>query len=309
MRSVKQHGPRLGLGTAQFGLDYGITNDRGRSPENEVSAILETAARQGVLMLDTAPAYGEAETVLGRTLPSPSPFTIVTKTPKIAGLSVDEAVAHVDSTFRQSLTALNRPRVDGLLAHDADDLCGPAGAAIWTRMCALREEGLVGKLGVSVYTGAQIDAVLERYPIDVIQVPFNALDHRLVESGHLERLARLGIEIHARSIFLQGLLVSPGRLPATCPDDIRDHLSRLWDAWGQAGLSPLEGALAEGIHQPELSVLVIGVAGVEDLNQGLAAFDRAAATPRPFPAGCFSLSDHWIVDPRQWAVRLGGQSR
>lgn len=306
MRSVKRHGPRLGLGTAQFGLDYGITNDRGRSPENEVLAILETAARQGVSMLDTAPTYGEAEAVLGRTLPVPCPFAIVTKTPRISRMTVGEAVEHVDSTFRQSLTALNRPRVDGLLVHDADDLCGPAGAAVWSRMCALRDEGLVGKLGVSVYTGAQVDAVLERYPIDVIQVPFNALDHRLVASGHLNRLARQGVEIHARSLFLQGLLISPDRLPAACADDIRDHLTGLWESWRQAGLSPLEGALAEGIHQPELSVLVIGVAGVEDLNQVLAAFERAVSAPRPFTTGRFALSDHWIVDPRQWASRLGG---
>lgn len=304
--STLTNGPsRLGLGTVQFGLTYGVTNDIGRVPQDEVSAILDLAARNRVEMLDTAPSYGDAEAVLGRVLPRPSPVRIVTKTPMTAGLDPDGAADRVRAGLHQSLRDLNQPAVDAVLVHAVEDLLGSAGAAIWAALRVMRDQGLVRHLGVSAYTGAEIDAVLDRYAIDLIQVPFNALDQRLVTSGHLQRLADLGVEIHARSIFLQGLLVCTGPLPKICPPEVCDHLGRLRHAWEEAGLSPLAGALSVAIHQPEVSVTLVGVTRKTDLIEVLAAFDRVALFPPPFSGSRFDLSDHWIIDPRCWAARSG----
>ncbi|MGZ8313024.1 MAG: aldo/keto reductase, partial [Allosphingosinicella sp.] len=142
---------RLGLGTAQLGLDYGITNAVGRVPEGEAAAMLRIATNAGLDTLDTAYLYGNSERVIGRA-GTPHALRIVTKTPKFDDTADDAAAAgRLRSALEESLDRLGRGRVDALLAHDADDLLGPRGTAIWAAMAAAREAGLVGRIGASVY--------------------------------------------------------------------------------------------------------------------------------------------------------------
>ena len=114
-------------------------------------------------------------------------------------------ISVIRSTARWKISG--RGNVYGLLAHHADDLLVPGGRRVFEEMQRLLEEGLVRKIGVSVYSGQQIDSILELYTPDIVQLPLNLFDQRLLESGHLEKLKRRGVEIHARSVFLQGLLL------------------------------------------------------------------------------------------------------
>ncbi|WP_193366497.1 aldo/keto reductase, partial [Inquilinus limosus] len=138
----------LGLGTAQFGLDYGIANDRGICPPEDVAAILDIAAASGIGVLDTAPAYGTAEQVLGQVLPAAHRFRIVTKTPHLGGLRhADDIARAVRDAFAASRTKLRRDRLAGLLTHNANDLLRPGGAALWAAMAALKRAGEVERIG------------------------------------------------------------------------------------------------------------------------------------------------------------------
>ena len=177
---------RLILGTAQFGLSYGISNDSGRVGRDEVAAILSLASAAGVAGLDTAAAYGDSEEVLG-SMAASRPFAITTKTLPVRASTLSRAdVGRVEEAFRRSLRLLNRPAVDALLVHDADDLLVDGGERLWESLERFRREGVAGRIGVSVYDGAQIAAVTAKYPIDVVQLPINALDQRLLADGSLE---------------------------------------------------------------------------------------------------------------------------
>lgn len=283
----------LGLGTVQFGLPYGVTNRDGQPTPAIVSDILAAARAAGVTMLDTAAAYGSSERVLGQC--SLDGFTIVTKVPRLAAASdpASEAVA----TFDRSLAALRQSSVDGLLVHDADDLIGANGEAVMTALRRQRATGRTRRIGASIYTPGQIDALLDRYDdIDLVQVPLNAIDQRLVASGQLGRLADRGVDVHARSAFLQGLLLAS-------PDEIPDRLAgsrpvlRRWhDAVRQARTTPIAAALGFVRDLPGIEAVIVGVATLAQFVACAAAF----ADPRGFDATGLSCADADIVDPSRW---------
>jgi aryl-alcohol dehydrogenase-like predicted oxidoreductase len=290
---------RIGLGTAQLGLDYGISNPDGKTPFEEAERILATAAREGIRIIDTAPSYGDSEQVLGEILPPQDGFHIVTKTPFFRRNRITEQDAELlEEMFRRSLQRLRVTSAYGLLAHHAEDLLAEGGDRLVERMQRLKEAGVVARIGASVYTAQQIDGLLERYDMGILQVPVNVLDQRLIASGHLARLKERGIEVHARSAFLQGLLLmEPDSLPPHF-HGVRRHLRKFQREAKRRGLSPLQAAIGflEGI--PEIDVVI---AGVNDHLQ-LEEICRAA---RPIPTEVFAgfaVSDPAILNPSEWRV-------
>jgi aryl-alcohol dehydrogenase-like predicted oxidoreductase len=186
---------KLALGTVQFGLDYGISNDSGQTSKAEVKRILEEASSYGVKTIDTARAYGNSEEVLGQT--GVHQFDVVTKLnpAELHKLSVKEQV-------QNSLQKLNITQLYGLLFHNAESaLTNPEAV---NSLQKLKEEGLVKKTGYSLYTPDELNKLLDKYPLpDIIQVPFNILDKRF--EPQLVKLHNHGVETHTRSTFLQGL--------------------------------------------------------------------------------------------------------
>lgn len=286
---------KLGLGTVQFGLDYGISNSEGVTPIEEVREILAVAKRNSIRVIDTAAMYGSSEEVLGKTLPAGNNFDIVTKTPRFDG-NMENKADLLKQTFQRSLKNMNRTSVYGLLIHHADDLLGNGGNLLIGKMKELKEEGTVKKIGVSVYTAAQIDMILDRFDIDIIQLPINVLDQHLLNSGHLTRLKKAGIEIHARSAFLQGLLLmEPAALPSYF-DSIKPHLKQYRDSLLQYRLTPLQAALGFVAGINEVDVVVCGVNNhlqLEELCGNLMSIE-------PSMFSSFAIYDEDILNPSKW---------
>ncbi len=282
----------LGLGAAQFGLDYGVSNPRGRVPEHEVRGILDTAAINKVGFIDTAPAYGDSERILGQSWPFPSPFRVVTKTVPIA-----EGLDRVETRARRSLEKMGLSRGHAILVHAAEDLLGPDGPALWDRLQGLKAEGLFQKIGVSCYGSDEPVHLARRFRPDLIQLPCSLLDQRPDRDGTLRALADLGVEIHLRSIFLQGLLfLDRDQLPAAL-GDAGPRLSRIRRALAEAGADPLQAALAYAQTRPEASAVILGVTSAAELRAILAA----AATPVPDLDWTALALDHPVaLDPRRW---------
>ncbi|MDH4157955.1 MAG: aldo/keto reductase [candidate division Zixibacteria bacterium] len=291
---------RLGLGTVQFGADYGISNVQGQSSFAQAREILAEAHRQGIAFIDTSPAYGVGEEVVGRCLPGGHAFKIVTKTPVLgtAALTDDDAMV-VKSSFYRSLQRLGQESLYALLVHRTDDLLARDGELLWDVMSDLKKWGLVEKIGVSVYSGDQIDRLLARFPIDIVQVPLNVFDQRLIRSGHLARLQKRNVEIHARSIFLQGLLLMP-------LDDVPAYFRPVYPklaAWRnrlrEHGLSPAAAAENFARSVPEPTCFILGVNDKQQLTENIAAWN----TPVEFDYDGFAVEDENMVDPARWEVR------
>lgn len=286
---------RLAIGTVQFGLAYGLAGQQ--VVENEAGCILRRAAEAGAGWVDTAALYGDSEEVIGRQWPEGASLKLVTKTRK------GVVAAEMADGIAASLERLRRPSVDALLIHDPADLLGPRGDTLWRMLENEKAAGRVNRIGVSVYRGDEIDALMARFPLDIVQLPFNALDRRLIEGGQLARLKQAGVEIHARSIFLQGLLLAPEQEADRLFPGLGSHLAAFRRFLAEAGLSPLEGALYAALARPEISVVVLGFLGVTELDAALAAIERLARLEEELAIETFGLSDENILNPALWGRR------
>lgn len=289
---------KIGLGTVQFGLNYGIANAAGQVGEEEVRAILAMAQDAGIRVLDTAAAYGRAEAVLGAVGVARRPFRIITKLPRLPeGLAITEMAGWVGDTVAASCAKLGRERLDGLLVHHAQDLLGARGHALWAQLAELRGAGHVERIGASVYEGAEIDALLDRYEPDLVQLPINVIDQRLIAGGQLRRLNARHVEVHARSVFLQGLLLlPPERVPARITG-ARAAVERFHGVARAAGLTPLAAALAFVNALPEVDCMIVGVTRAAELREIL---ECASLELEPGAFAACASSDEALLNPARW---------
>jgi aryl-alcohol dehydrogenase-like predicted oxidoreductase len=292
--------PQLCLGTAQFGLPYGITNAAGQVAEPEVRALLAEAASAGLTLLDTAQAYGDAEAVLGRTLTPGHSFRLISKLPaqsQSAFTAEDRLVW--DESFQCSCTSLGVLRLDALLLHSAADLRKPGGEHLCEWLLSLRQRGLVRRLGVSIYGSADLVGVPPDL-VDLVQLPLSLYDQRLLVDGTITRLRDQGCAVHARSLYLQGLLLSPAaRWPAWVDPASRDHHAKLEHLAADRGSSLLDCALGFARDQVDLEAVVLGLCSRLELQQLLQAWGRIS----PWQEGewrTWALPDAVILDPRHW---------
>ena len=288
---------RLSLGTVQFGLDYGIANQNGKLSLGQASQVLSLARLNGLSDLDTAIAYGDAESQLGKI--GVESFRVVTKLPPLpVEFPADNAdtVIWVRAQLSKSLRRLNCTRVYGLLLHRSADLLGPHGPALIQALEEIRTEGLVQKLGISIYAPSELNLVMPLARWELVQAPFNIVDRRLQTSGWLRRLKEQGVEVHTRSAFLQGLLLTTAE---ALPSKFLPWLTlwQKWQAWQLATDSSALGACLSFVHSfPEIDRVVVGVDGPSHL-QGIL---DALLEPIPPCWPQIASDDDLIVNPSRW---------
>lgn len=285
---------KLALGTAQFGLAYGIANAAGQVPEDEVARILAAARAAGIDTLDTAAAYGEAEQVLGRI--GMGGWRIVTKVQALPD-DCNDPRAWVRDVVAGSLANLGAESVDAVLLHRAQDLLGPGGTALWAGLQDVKDAGLATRVGISIYRPDVFYALPSDIRPDLVQAPFNVFDRELETSGWADQLADQGTAIHLRSAFLQGLVLMPAEARATRFHGDFAELDT-WDTFLAAtGKDALSTALGFALDQPWAERVVVGV----DSAAQLAGIIEAAQRPHTPPPDALVSRDPKLIDPSQWS--------
>ncbi len=262
---------KLGLTSGQFGLDQ-PAGARGRPRDAEAREILSIAARSGVGVLDVAAGSQGADLALGQSLPRPSPFRKVLTT-----VRPDRGADFAETELRAQMARLNIESADVVLAPSVTDLFSPLGPKLWERLRALRDGGLCRKIGVSVYASDDPVGVARRFKPDVVQAPCSLLDQRLLVDGTLQTLCDLGIEVHMRSIFLNGVLFLP---PDRAPNHLKaaaGRISRARRLIAEGRSDPLQAALGFALSRPEASAVLVGVTSASEMSAVVAA----AMSPPP----------------------------
>jgi aryl-alcohol dehydrogenase-like predicted oxidoreductase len=252
------------LGTVQIGLPYGIANTQGQVKPEEASAMLQLAKEHDIDTLDTAIAYGESESILGKI--GLRDFKLVTKIPSIPDDGRD-LIEWIQNQVSASLKRLGINSLYGLLLHRPNQLLGPNGPKIYRTLQKLKESRQVQKIGISIYAPAELDTLVSRYQLDIIQAPFNLVDRRLHTSGWLQRLKRNEIEIHTRSVFLQGLLLmSRSQIPFAF-----ERWTALWNRWHdwleEGHATAVQACLAYPLSFSEVDRVVVGADCLNQLKQ------------------------------------------
>lgn len=284
---------KIVLGTAQFGMHYGISNTRGQVPLEEVCHILEFAYQNGVTTLDTAAAYGESESVLGQALQETAfPFKVISKLPPIG------AVADVRRKVEASLEKLQVDQLYGYMLHSFSTYQDMP--QVMEALYLLQEEGLVEKIGISLYHPEDAAMLLsENVALNLTQVPFNIFDQRFKSALGLLK-ANL-VEVHARSAFLQGLFfMEPQTLPPHFTG-VAPKINKLQQLARHAEV-PLEAMLLLFVlAQNNIDKVTLGVNSLKDLQQNLAVDVYLQRIQEMLPElRSFMETDENILLPYKW---------
>jgi aryl-alcohol dehydrogenase-like predicted oxidoreductase len=284
---------RLALGTVQFGLPYGIANRAGQVTRSEAKAMLQLAAIKGIDTLDTAISYGDSETCLGEL--GTRDFKVVTKLPAVPN-DCEDVSAWVTQQVNASLARMNVTSVYGLLLHRSAQLLDANGTELYRALQVLKDSGQVQKLGVSIYSPSELDVLIPQYHFDLVQAPFNLVDQRLYRSGWMQRLKDQGVEVHTRSVFLQGLLLmAQADIPAKF-----SPWNELWNGWhrwlANHDISALEACLAFPLSYHKIDMVVVGADNVNQLNQIIDAASGKAINDLPD----LESKDEMLINPAHW---------
>ena len=288
---------KICLGTAQFGNYYGVANKVGFINEERSRLILKKATEIKIRTLDTAKSYANSENILGQY--GVSNIDVITKINHM-GVTGNNVESWVNEQFNDSLKKLNLSKIYGLLFHTSKDLDSKQGMKLVDAVSKLKERGDVQKIGVSVYEPNELHILSDIFNFDLIQIPLNIFDRRFEESGWLEKLNKNDIEIHARSIFLQGLLLlSENKLPEKFKK-WNQHFMKYYSYLSEKNLSPLETCLAYPLGINELSKIVIGVDSPTQLEEiiKVVGSNNNLSTPLSLKS-----NDENLINPSLWPTK------
>ena len=293
--------PRVGWGTAQLGLPYGVANRSGMPSEESARALLRCAWENGIGFYDTARAYGQSEERLGRffrSFAAEAPVRIVSK---LSGRT-DEGRDGLEQ-IRDSRDRLGRP-LWGMLLHDEKDL------ADWTSrwkavFAQARDEGLIRHAGVSVYSVDAALRALELDGLDLIQVPGSLFDRRMLRAGLFGKAREARKAIFVRSVYLQGLVgQSATALPAGM-DFAREALGALDGFCESNGMAPRQLGLAYAARRFESALPVLGAETETQVGDNLRTWQASQSVPDDVLA---AWDERWprdempLIDPRTWGA-------
>ena len=283
---------KYSIGTAQLGMKYGIANNYGKISAEEAKNIFSNAYRRGIKYLDTAIAYGESEYVLGKI--GVNNWNVTTKLPPIP-IDCPDIEYWVNSIFQNSLNLLKLKKVNTLLLHNPNDLLGENSQVIYKIIQSLKERKLINKFGVSLYEVNKINLILSKFKIDIIQVPFNIIDRRILKNDFIGYIKDKNIEINVRSIFLQGLLLMNSKKR---PKKFEkwNYIWNKFNNWTKdLKISPLQACLGYVLSFPKIDKIIIGVDSNSQLLQIFNVKKPILDVPNEI-----SCSNIQLIDPSKW---------
>lgn len=284
---------KLAIGSAQFGLNYGISNQVGKVSNDALENILEYCRCNSIDLIDTAMAYGDAEARLGNF--GVSSFSLITKIPRVPA-GVADAKEWVRAIFFSSLEKLKVKKVYGVLIHFPSQLLEPIGVSIYEALYKLKDAGFISKIGISTYDPDECRQLMKIFPISIVQAPLNLVDRRFHESGCIDEMANAGIEVHVRSVYLQGLLLMPKEMIPSQFSEWKSFFTN-WDRWVKSsGFTPSQACLSFIDQIPGIDRVVIGVESVEQISEVNVAYPRI--TVGEFPK--INNPSERLINPSTW---------
>jgi aryl-alcohol dehydrogenase-like predicted oxidoreductase len=292
--------PQLCLGTAQFGMNYGITNHHGKVSTSEIAQILRMASEHSISYVDTAKVYGDAEVRLGDNAPKKHDFKYITKLPSQTTSAWSLETLEVwETNFNDSLSCLKATAVDTLLLHSVNDLSHQDSHLLVDWLLSLKTRKMVKNIGISIYNSADLVGV-DLNHIDVVQLPLSIYDQRCLLDGTIDFLHSSKVQIFARSIFLQGLILADASIwPAHLSNDFRDHHRKWLQFIRESSKTPLEAVLTFMNNLDQLTGFIVGINSLSNLEAILNVWLSLESRD-------FNLSSgfHWHnpvdLDPRKW---------
>ena len=292
----KENYEKIVIGTAQFGMNYGIANKLGRISADEMSSILIYAKSKGINTLDTAIGYGDCHNKLGNL--GIEELEIISKFSHF-GNDISQIKLNLLSQITKSLKELKISSFNTILLHSPNDLLNQYKYEVYDALISAKNNGLCKKIGVSGYCPKQIINLTKEFKIDVIQLPFNVFNNEIANDKILNYLKFSGMELHVRSIFLQGLLLMESHERNPYFDNWKELFEK-WELWlKQNKISKLEGCISYVLQNKFIDKVVIGIDSKKHFCEILNVFKNSNTQTIP---DIFSSSDQNLINPINWPV-------
>ena len=290
---------KLSLGTAQFGFNYGVTNKSGKIKNNEIEKILFIANQSGIKSFDTAQDYGDSEKIIGN-YTKEKELNITTKLSNTGIESFSESSIDIwDHKLKLSLKNLKREKIETLLIHNPSDLQKPGNIFLKDWLKQIKYSNLAEKIGLSIYSKDDLRNV-EREILDVVQLPLSLYNQKFLSDGTLYKLKRLDCEIQVRSIFLQGLLISPSKeWPKGMNNELKYHHDKLEKFIEKEKISLLDIALEFIKKISCIDKVIIGISSSGDLKEILDSYNKEISLSFQ-ELKKWNYLDYEHLDPRYW---------
>jgi len=281
------------LGSANFNQTYGVKKNIIK--KREIKKLFSLASRNKIKTIDTSPLYDQSEKIIGSL--NNNRFKIISKIPKIPlNIKRKNISKWIKTKTMASLNNLKIKKFECLLLHNSDSLLKKNGDEIYRGIKKMKKKKLTNKIGISIYDYNKLEKILKKFKFDLIQAPFNVLDRRLAEAGWLKKLKNKNIEVHARSVFLQGILLSKrNQLPKKLK-----KLNKSWKIWEnwlkESKLKPLQVCLSFVFNQHQLDGVIIGYNNNNQLKQTL----KLKHKEKNFLIPDLNIKNKKLIDPRKW---------
>ena len=286
---------KIALGSVQFGLKYGISNLSGPTSKSQIKKILEIAKDLGVDIIDTATVYGNSELLLGNS--NVKNFKVVTKIPTLKPniLNIEK---WVNDKVYSSIKKLKIESLYGVLIHNSNNFFGDKGKILLEALQSLKKDGKIKKIGISIYDPLELNYIEDLNKLDLVQAPMNLIDRRLQKSGWLKKLQKNGVEIHVRSVFLQGLLlIKPNKIPTKFK-----KWNTILNQWHyqleKKKINAIEACLSYPLSLPEVDKIIVGVNNIRQFREIITAYQKNLK----FCDWSFMASnDQQLINPSNWS--------
>ena len=283
---------KLVIGSAKFGMNYGQFNNK-KITREEFQKIEKLVLKSKIDFIDTATKYGDSENVIGNS--KLNNLNIITK----IKLPPKKNILFKDWVFEEiskSLNQLKIKKIYGLLIHDYRDLLGKYGKDYLHSLQELKREKIVKKIGISIYDSEEIKKIWKFWKPDLVQVPFNPLDNRILDSGWIDVLKKSKVKIFARSIFLQGLLINEDGVIKINKNN-RMVLNKFKNWCNNNNVSLIQGCLHFVKQFKKIDYAVVGFDNYNQLKEIINVFKKKRIiVPKKFSTNKISL-----IDPRKWS--------
>tara|TARA_Y100000589_G_C27095637_1_gene605807 strand:+ start:66 stop:965 length:900 start_codon:yes stop_codon:yes gene_type:complete len=287
---------KLVLGTAQFGMNYGIANKTGKIKKSEMLNILKISMSNGVKTLDTAAGYGNCQKELGDL--GIDEWKVISKISDF-GYKKNKIKENIFIQIKKTLNDLNINSINTLLLHTPDDLEGEYRYEIYNALLESKHKGLCKKIGISAYEYNQVLKITKEFKIDVVQFPYNIFNTELDETGLMLYLRKNKIEIHVRSIFLQGLLLMRSKERGLYFQTWKDLFEK-WESWiRKNNISKIEACISYVLQNKYIDKIILGIDSQEHLQEILEIFKKSNHIEIP---NLFSCEDQKLTNPLNWRI-------
>jgi hypothetical protein len=282
---------KLVIGSAQLGMNYGLFNNK-KIRGKEFRKIEKLILKSKINFIDTATTYGESEKIIGNSKLKNLHIITKIKIPKKNNIDVKSWLL---KEISKSLSKLKIKKIYGVLIHDYKDLLGKYGKNYLFSLRELKRKKIIKKIGISVYDSKELKKIWKFWKPDLIQVPFNPLDNRILDSGWINILKKFKVKIFVRSIFLQGLLINKDN-SLRMSKNYKILLNKFKNWCYKNNISLIQGCLNFVKQFQSIDYLVIGFDNYNQLREIIDVFKKKKIiVPKNFSTNKLNL-----IDPRRW---------